>query len=170
MAQALKHIILLAAVALMFVGCNNRPTEKQDKPVLSFEQVKAVEPSMLTTDEITRLVKNDTTHYKVVYFFDILCKPCLEHLRNELAAMYANRDTALWRFYLVAGFNWLHRLIPDSVGSTTTPLGSTPTPGCSLLGPTACSTPTIPSAASTKARRSCSLPTAMAVSLLIALS
>ncbi len=117
MAQALKHIILLAAVALMFSGCNSRPVEVQDKPVLTFEQVKAVEPSMLTTDEITRLVKSDTTHNKVVYFFDILCKPCLEHLRNELAAMYANRDTAQWRFYLVAGFNWLHRLIPDSVGN-----------------------------------------------------
>ena len=117
MAQALKHIILLAAVALMFSGCNSRPVEVQDKPVLTFEQVKAVEPSMLTTDEITRLVKSDTTHNKVVYFFDILCKPCLEHLRNELAAMYANRDTTQWRFYLVAGFNWLHRLIPDSVGN-----------------------------------------------------
>lgn len=117
MAQALKHIILLAVVALAFIGCNNRPAEEQDKPVLTFEQVKAVEPSMLTTDEITRLVKSDTTHYKVVYFFDILCKPCLEHLRNELAAMYANRDTTQWRFYLVAGFNWLHRLIPDSVGN-----------------------------------------------------
>ena len=117
MAQALKYIILLAAVALMFSGCNSRPVEVQDKPVLTFEQVKAVEPSMLTTDEITRLVKSDTTHNKVVYFFDILCKPCLEHLRNELAAMYANRDTTQWRFYLVAGFNWLHRLIPDSVGN-----------------------------------------------------
>ena len=117
MAQALKHITLLAVVALAFIGCNSRPAEEQDKPVLTFEQVKAVEPSMLTTDEITRLVKSDTTHYKVVYFFDILCKPCLEHLRNELAAMYANRDTAQWRFYLVAGFNWLHRLIPDSVGN-----------------------------------------------------
>ena len=117
MAQALKHIILLAAVALMFSGCNSRPVEVQDKPVLTFEQVKAVEPSMFTTDEITRLVKSDTTHNKVVYFFDILCKPCLEHLRSELATLYANRDTALWRFYLVAGFNWLHRLIPDSVGN-----------------------------------------------------
>ncbi|MBQ5976150.1 MAG: hypothetical protein IJL48_10650 [Bacteroidales bacterium] len=117
MAQALKYIILLAAVALMFSGCNSRPVEVQDKPVLTFEQVKAVEPSMLTTDEITRLVKSDTTHNKVVYFFDILCKPCLEHLRNELATMYANRDTTQWRFYLVAGFNWLHRLIPDSVGN-----------------------------------------------------
>ena len=65
MAQALKHITLLAVVALMFGGCNSRPAEEQDKPVLTFEQVKAVEPSMLTTDEITRLVKNDTTHYKV---------------------------------------------------------------------------------------------------------
>lgn len=117
MAQALKHIILLAAAALALTGCNSRPVEVQDKPVLTFEQVKAVEPSMLTTDEITRLVKSDTTHYKVVYFFDILCKPCLEHLRNELAAMYANRDTTQWRFYLVAGFNCLHRLIPDSVGN-----------------------------------------------------
>ena len=117
MVQVIKHITLLAVVALAFIGCNSRPAEEQDKPVLTFEQVKAVEPSMLTTDEITRLVKNDTTHYKVVYFFDILCKPCLEHLRNELAEMYANRDTAQWRFYLVAGFNWLHRLIPDSVGN-----------------------------------------------------
>ena len=101
----------------MFGGCNSRTAEEQNKPDLSFEQVKAVEPSMLTTDEITRLVKSDTTHNKVVYFFDILCKPCLEHLRNELAAMYANRDTTQWRFYLVAGFNWLHRLIPDSIGN-----------------------------------------------------
>lgn len=117
MVQVIKHITLLTVVVLMFVGCNNRPAEEQDKPVLSFEQVKAVEPYMLTTDEITRLVKSDTTHYKVVYFFDILCKPCLEHLRNELATMYANRDTTQWRFYLVAGFNWLHRLTPDSVGN-----------------------------------------------------
>lgn len=72
---------------------------------------------MMTTDEITDLVKNDTTHWKVVYYFDILCKPCLEHLRNELATMYANRDTSQWRFYLVAGFNWLHRLTPDKDGN-----------------------------------------------------
>lgn len=117
MAKALRHITLLAAVALALTGCTGRPAEEQEKGVLTFEQVKAVEPSMLTTDEITRLVKSDTTHNKVVYFFDILCKPCLEHLRNELAAMYANRDTTQWRFYLVAGFNWLHRLIPDSVGN-----------------------------------------------------
>ena len=117
MAKALRHITLLAAVALALTGCTGRPAEEQEKGVLTFEQVKAVEPSMLTTDEITRLVKSDTTHNKVVYFFDILCKPCLEHLRNELAAMYANRDTAQWRFYLVASFNWLHRLIPDSVGN-----------------------------------------------------
>ncbi len=107
MAKALRHITLLAAVALALTGCTGRPAEEQEKGVLTFEQVKAVEPSMLTTDEITRLVKSDTTHNK----------PCLEHLRNELAAMYANRDTALWRFYLVAGFNWLHRLIPDSIGN-----------------------------------------------------
>ena len=117
MAKALRHITLLAAVALALTGCTGRPAEEQEKGVLTFEQVKAEEPSMLTTDEITRLVKSDTTHNKVVYFFDILCKPCLEHLRNELAAMYANRDTTQWRFYLVAGFNWLHRLIPDSVGN-----------------------------------------------------
>ncbi len=117
MAKALRHITLLAAVALALTGCTGRPAEEQEKGVLTFEQVKAEEPSMLTTDEITRLVKSDTTHNKVVYFFDILCKPCLEHLRNELAAMYANRDTTQWRFYLVAGFNWLHRLIPDSIGN-----------------------------------------------------
>ena len=101
----------------MFAGCNSRTVEEQDKSVLSFEQVKAVEPSMHTTDEITRLVKSDTIHNKVVYFFDILCKPCLEHLRNELATMYANHDTSQWRFYLVAGFNWLHRLTPDKDGN-----------------------------------------------------
>ena len=112
MAKALRHITLLAAVALALTGCTGRPAEEQEKGVLTFEQVKAVEPSMLTTDEITRLVKSDTTHNKVVYFFDILCKPCLEHLRNELAAMYANRDTALWRFYLVAGFN-----VEDTLGN-----------------------------------------------------
>ena len=116
MVKASKHIILLAAVALMF-GCNSRTVEEQDKSVLSFEQVKAVEPSMYTTDEITRLVKSDTMHNKVVYFFDILCKPCLEHLRNELATIYANHDTSQWRFYLVAGFNWLHRLTPDKDGN-----------------------------------------------------
>ena len=117
MTQTLKHITLLAAVALMFIGCNSHPAEEQDKPVLSFEQVKDVEPYMLTTDEITRLVKSDTTHWKVVFYFDLLCKPCREHLRNELVAMYSNRDTALWRFYLVAGFNWIHRLTPDKDGN-----------------------------------------------------
>ena len=117
MVKTAKHITLLAAFALMFAGCNSRTVEEQDKSVLSFEQVKAVEPSMHTTDEITRLVKSDTIHNKVVYFFDILCKPCLEHLRNELATMYANHDTSQWRFYLVAGFNWLHRLTPDKDGN-----------------------------------------------------
>lgn len=117
MVKASKHITLLVAFALMFAGCNSRTVEEQDKSVISFEQVKAVEPSMYTTDEITRLVKSDTMHNKVVYFFDILCKPCLEHLRNELATIYANHDTSQWRFYLVAGFNWLHRLTPDKDGN-----------------------------------------------------
>lgn len=113
----LNHILLLSAVSLAIIhGCTNpAPNSFREEPV-TFERAKSVVPSLLTTDEIADLVKYDTTHRKVVYYFDLYCKPCRAHLASDLSAMYADRDTAQWRFYLVAGFNWLHRLVPNEDG------------------------------------------------------
>ena len=118
-----KSCFLLLSVAMIVVslgGCNGGAGEDiaQGKAeVLSFESAKSVEPQLVSTDELVKLVVEDTTHWKVVYFFDAVCKPCREHLQKELREMYARHDTTQWRFYLVAGFNWLHVLTPDEEGN-----------------------------------------------------
>ena len=118
-----KSCFFLLSAAMIVVslgGCNGGAGEDiaQGKAeVLSFESAKSVEPQLVSTDELVKLVVEDTTHWKVVYFFDAVCKPCREHLQKELREMYARHDTALWRFYLVAGFNWLHVLTPDEEGN-----------------------------------------------------
>lgn len=113
------RLFLSLAIVCCGTGCGSQSPDHDSSPVdvLSFQRAKAVEPALLTTDELTRLIQSDTTHNKVVYYFDILCKPCLEHLKNEVAAMYSAHDTSQWRFYLVAGLNWLHRLVPDAEGN-----------------------------------------------------
>ena len=83
----------MMAMALV-CGCTGRADKEAEEDVLTFEQAKAAEPSLVSTDEVIALVKSDTTHKKVVYWFDILCKPCRHHLQYEIAEMYANHDTA----------------------------------------------------------------------------
>lgn len=115
-----RTLLLLILPALVFctAGCRNRANEEEtieNKP-FSFERAKAVEPEMYSTDELVSLIQNDTTHWKVIYYFDLLSKQCRKQLSDELAKMYASHDTTQWRFYLVAGFNWLHRFSTDDEG------------------------------------------------------
>lgn len=113
----LKHIIILSAVSLSIIhGCTTPTSHNNRGEPVTFERAKSVVPSLCTTDEIANLVKSDTTHGKVVYYFDLYCKPCREHLADDLSAMYADHDTAQWHFYLVAGLNWMHRLVPNEDG------------------------------------------------------
>ena len=113
--------IVYAAVAVMMtaltIGCADRADKETEEDVLTFEQAKKQEPSLVSTDEIITLIKSDSTHKKVVYWFDILCKPCRHHLQNEIAKFYADHDTAEWRIYLVAGLNGLHHSEPDAEGN-----------------------------------------------------
>ena len=118
----MNRIIVFIAVtmtALMLMcSCGSRVNEEEEHgEVLTMEQARQQEPQLMTTDEIVELVKSDTTHKKVVYWFDILCKPCRQHLQNEIAGFYANHDASEWRIYLVAGFNWLQRYVPDAEGN-----------------------------------------------------
>lgn len=114
-----KKFILPVTAAVMTMalvcGCAGRGNEKEFN-VLSFEQAKEVEPSLMSTTEIISLIKSDTTHKKVVYWFDILCQPCRHYLSHEIAEFYANHDTAEWRIYLVAGLNGLRLGVPDKDG------------------------------------------------------
>ena len=115
-----KRFFLLVAGVMMLslvCGCAGRGNEEEHNDVLTFEQAKAEEPALVSTDEIISLVKSDTTHKKVVYWFDILCKPCRHHLQHEIAEFYANHDTAEWHIYLVAGLNGLHHSEPDAEGN-----------------------------------------------------
>lgn len=114
------RLALLAAIVCAVAGCgscsrNQSPADV--KPALSFERAKTVKPALVTTDQLVQLITSDTLHHKVIYIFDCCCKPCLENLRTDLRAMYLGHDTAQWRFYLVAGFNWIHRLVPDAEGN-----------------------------------------------------
>ena len=113
--------IVYAAVAVIMtalsIGCAGRADKEAEEDVLTFEQAKKQEPSLVSTNEIITLVKSDTTHKKVVYWFDILCKPCRHHLQYEIAKFYADHDTAEWRIYLVAGLNGLHHAVPDAEGN-----------------------------------------------------
>ncbi len=106
----------MMAMALV-CGCAGRADKEAEEDVLTFEQAKAAEPSLVSTDEVIALVKSDTTHKKVVYWFNILCKPCRHHLQHEIAEMYASHDTAEWHIYLVAGLNGLHHSEPDAEGN-----------------------------------------------------
>ena len=108
--------VTIMSMMLMF-GCGNRGREEEHDNVLTMEQARQQEPQLMTTDEIVELVKGDTTHKKVVYWFDILCKPCRQHLQNEIASFYAKHDASEWRIYLVADFNGLHRYVPDADGN-----------------------------------------------------
>ena len=117
----MKRIVYLFTIVAMTMaltcscaGCGN---EKEEDDVLSFEQAKEHVPSLMSTDEIVALVKSDTTHKKVVYWFDLLCKPCRVHLENEIATFYVNHDTAEWKIYLVAGLNGLHYAVPSDEGA-----------------------------------------------------
>ena len=111
--------LLAVGVVMMSLacGCAGHSNEEEHGEVLTFEQAKTQEPSLMSTDEVAALIKADTTHKKVVYWFDILCKPCRAYLQNEIADFYANRDTAEWRVYLVAGLNGLHHSVPDAEGN-----------------------------------------------------
>lgn len=109
-------VVTIMSMMLMF-GCGNRGREEEHDKVLTMEQARQQEPKLMTTDEIVDLVKSDTTHKKVVYWFDIVCKPCRQHLQDEIASFYALHDTTEWRIYLVAGLNWLHRYVPDAEGN-----------------------------------------------------
>ena len=108
--------VTIMSMMLMF-GCGNCGREEEHDNVLTMEQARLQEPQLMTTDEIVDLVKSDTTHKKVVYWFDIMCKPCRQHLQEEIASFYALHDTTEWRIYLVAGLNWLHRYVPDEEGN-----------------------------------------------------
>ena len=115
-----RRIIYMAAVAMMLslvCGCAGRGEKGDQVDMLTFEQVKAEEPSVMSTAEIIDLIKSDTTHKKVVYWFDLHYEPCLNHLQNEIASFYADRDTAEWRLYLVAGLNGLRLGEPDKEGN-----------------------------------------------------
>ena len=113
-----KITCIIAAMMTMALVCScaGRGNEEHEN-VLTFEQAKAQEPSLMSTDEIVALIKSDTTHKKVVYWFDYLCKPCREHLQNEIANFYCDHDTAEWHIYIVAGLNGLHHSEPDAEGN-----------------------------------------------------
>ena len=118
----MNRTIVFFAVTIMSLmllcSCGGRGHEEEEHgDVLTMEQARQQEPQLMTTDEIVELVKGDTTHKKVVYWFDILCKPCRQHLQNEIASFYAKHDASEWRIYLVAGFNGLHRYGPDADGN-----------------------------------------------------
>lgn len=91
--------------SLIFVLCSCNYRQK--------EAVKA-EPSIIDDDQLINIISSDTTHYKVVYIFSDVCKPCIEHLRDEMCQLYKNRDTSQWKFYLVATFNHLRCSVPDT--------------------------------------------------------
>ena len=116
----MKNIVTCIVAATMLAilgGCAGRGNEKAHEEALTFEQAKAEEPTLMSTDEIIALVKSDTTHKKVVYWFDMLCKPCRQHLQKEIAEFYAQHDTAEWRIYLVAGLNGMHHAVNDVNGN-----------------------------------------------------
>ena len=117
MSRKIVCMVAAAVVLSLASGCAGRADKEAEEDVLSFEQAKAEEPSLMSTDEIIALVKSDTTHKKVVYWFDYLCKPCREHLQNEIAKFYSDHDTAEWHIFLVAGLNGLHHSEPDAEGN-----------------------------------------------------
>ena len=117
MSRKIVCMVAAAVVLSLASGCAGRADKEAEEDVLSFEQAKAEESALVSTDEIIALVKSDTTHKKVVYWFDYLCKPCREHLQNEIAKFYSDHDTAEWHIFLVAGLNGLHHSEPDAEGN-----------------------------------------------------
>ncbi|MCQ2298501.1 MAG: hypothetical protein MJZ51_07785, partial [Bacteroidales bacterium] len=80
------------------------------------QEALSAEAAILNADELVEVLGSDTTHFKAVYFFSSHCSPCQEHLRNEVLQLYRSCDTNVWRVYLVAELNNLHRLVPGADG------------------------------------------------------
>lgn len=103
---------VLMAFVLMFSNSCTQPQRKQMQ-----QESIAAGPAILNADELAKVLSSDTTHFKAVYFFSDICKPCQEHLRNELRKLYRSCDTNVWRIYLVAEFNALNRFVRDADGN-----------------------------------------------------
>lgn len=104
-------IVLTAFVLTALCCCTRSQREKMQG------EAYAAESTILNADELVKVLSSDTTHFKAVYFFSSHCKPCQEHLRNEMLQMYRSCDTNVWRIYLVAELNNLHQLVPDADGN-----------------------------------------------------
>lgn len=110
--SSMRKIVWLAVavVALGFSACRHsadREAEELQKKAL------AAEPSILDSDQLADIITSDTTHYKAVFIFDAVCKPCRMHLRNEVRQLYRDCDTSMWRIFLVAKFEGLSHGDPN---------------------------------------------------------
>lgn len=103
--------VLMAFVLSTLCSCTQSQRNQMQQEALE------AEPEILNADELAKVLGSDTTHFKAVYFFSDICKPCQEHLRNEMRKLYRSCDTNVWRIYLVAEFNGLSRIVRDADGN-----------------------------------------------------
>ena len=118
--HAHSHLRFLAALFLgvalfVFQGCSRGSQSNEDIP--SFDEVKAAVPEVVSPDELAAIIRDDTLHNKIVYIFNAVCKPCMEHLREDIAPLCAQCDTSQWRVFLIATFAGLYRCTFDSLGN-----------------------------------------------------
>lgn len=103
-----KTMLIVALLALcMTQGCG-RMGQPKDDGIPTFEEAQAEVPELVSPEMMADLIKSDTTHWKIVYVFSDVCKPCLQHLRDDIAVICSTLDTSMWRVYVVGTFVGLH--------------------------------------------------------------
>lgn len=107
--------LFLGVALFVFQGCSRGSQSNEDIP--SFDEVKAAVPEVVSPDELAAIIRDDTLHNKIVYIFSAVCKPCMEHLREDIAPLCAQCDTSQWSVFLVATFAGLSHCTFDSLGN-----------------------------------------------------
>lgn len=97
--QRTKLTIVMLAAALLFSGCGLVQV-CIEKPSDIANAHKYTDQRPLTVDGLKHLMVDDTTHYKVVVFYNHCCGPCQEQMKLVFNQLY-NTDTAHVRWYFV---------------------------------------------------------------------
>lgn len=105
----MKKFYILVSVAIIIVvlttNCFHsryslikdcRPNERVIK-----NSSKYTDHTPLTASDLRNMLKNDTSHYKIVIIYSYCCGPCREYMRDIYSPMYKALDTSECRMYFV---------------------------------------------------------------------
>lgn len=105
----MKKFYILVSVAIIIVvlttNCFHsryslikdcRPNERVIK-----NSSKYTDHTPLTASDLRNMLKNDTSHYKIVIIYSYCCGPCREYMRDIYIPIYKTLDTSEYKMYFV---------------------------------------------------------------------